>query len=210
MADTYLVLIRHGQTEWNREQRIQGNGDSPLTDLGRAQAAAAAAALLRFDFDALYTSDSGRALQTATPIMASSELAATPEPRLRERHYGLFEGKTRQDIRREFPAIYDAYQQRDPGFVAPEGESSAALQARAVEACTEIALRHSGGTVAIVSHGGTIQAIARYVLNVPLDLQWRVRLENCGLTIVRYNDAFPDRWWLITLNEVAHLRDLHG
>ncbi len=209
MSDTFLLLIRHGQTEWNRERRIQGNGDSPLTELGHAQASAAAKALRRFEVDALYSSDSGRARQTVEPISRSLGKTAATDTRLRERHYGLFEGKTREEIRQEFPAIFDDYQKRDPGFVAPGGESSASLQERAAEVCTEIALRHRGRTVAIVSHGGTIQALARYALNVPLDVQWRVRLENCGLTIVRYNDTFPDPWWMITLNEVAHLRDLH-
>jgi probable phosphoglycerate mutase len=208
MADTFLLLVRHGQTEWNRERRIQGNGDSPLTELGYAQAKAAAVAVKQYGIDALYASDAGRALQTSEPIVLASESNLSMDPRLRERHYGLFEGKTQPEIRQEFPELYEAYRLRRPGFVAPGGESSAALQARAMEACGEIVSRHSGQTVAVVSHGGTIQAIARYVLDVPLSVQWRVRLENGGLTIIRYNDDFPDPWWMITLNEVGHLRNL--
>ena len=204
-SDTYLLLIRHGQTEWNRERRIQGNGDSPLTPLGHEQAEAVAGALRRYLIGSFYASDSGRALQTASPIVASSGQPVTTDPRLRERHYGLFEGKTQEEIRQTFPEIYMDYRKRLPDFVAPGGESSAKLQARAMEACTEIVSRHSGQHVAIITHGGTIQAIARYVLDVPLTVQWRLRLENGGLTIIRHSDRFPDRWWMITLNEVAHL-----
>jgi probable phosphoglycerate mutase len=208
MADTFLLLVRHGQTEWNRERRIQGNGNSPLTELGHAQAKAAAIALKQYGIDALYASDAGRVLQTSEPIILASGRNLSTDPRLRERHYGLFEGKTQPEIRQEFPDIYEEYRLRRPGFVAPGGESSVALQERGMAACNEIVSHHSGQTVAVVSHGGTIQAIARYVLDVPLTVQWRIRLENGGLTIIRHNDDFPDPWWMITLNEVGHLRAL--
>lgn len=208
MNDTYLLLVRHGQTEWNRERRIQGNGDSPLTTLGHAQAEAAADALRRYPIDALYASDAGRALQTVEPIVASMKKPVTTDSRLRERHYGLFEGKTQEEIRQAFPEIYLDYQKRLPNFVAPGGESSAMLQARAMEACNEIALRHTGQHVAVVSHGGTIQAIARCVLGVPLAIQWRLRLENGGLTIIGHSDRSSAPWWMVTLNEVAHLRKI--
>ena len=209
MCNTYLLLVRHGQTEWNRERRIQGNGDSPLTENGHAQAVAAAGALQRYPIDALYASDAGRALQTVEPIAAASGRTVTMDARLRERHYGLFEGKTQEEIRLAFPDLYLEYQKRHPDFVAPGGESNAKLQQRAIEACTEIASRHAGQHVAIVSHGGTIQAIARYVLGVPLAIQWRIRLENGGLTIIRHSAQSPDPWWMVTLNEVGHLYHLN-
>ena len=180
MSDTYLLLIRHGQTEWNRERRIQGNGDSPLTTLGHAQARAAALALQRYDIDCLYASDAGRALQTAAPMVESLGLEPEIDPRLRERHYGLFEGKTEEENRQAFPAIFADYQKRRPDFAVPGGESVVELQARAMDACTEIAKRHPGRHVAIVSHGGTITAISRYVLGVSPAVQWRIRLENGG------------------------------
>lgn len=205
MADTYLLLIRHGQTEWNRDHRIQGNGDSPLTERGHAQAGAAASALQRFDIDALYASDAGRALQTATPMADLLDRQPETDPRLRERHYGIFEGKTSDQVRTLYPDVFEAYEKRHPDFVLPGGESLADVQRRGMDACTDIVKRHPGQHVAVVSHGGTIRAIARYALNVPLAAKWRVRLENGGLTIVRYNDRFADPWWLITLNEISHL-----
>ena len=207
MSDTYLLLIRHGQTEWNRDHRIQGNGDSPLTEHGHAQARAAANALQRFEIDALYASDAGRALQTAAPIADMLQRQPETDPRLRERHYGIFEGKTSVEVRSQYPDLYEAYKKRHPDFVVPGGESIAGVQARGVAACTDIAQRHPGQHVAVISHGGTIRAIARYVLDVPLMAKWRVRLENGGLTIIRYNDRFADPWWLITLNEVSHLHN---
>lgn len=203
---THLLLIRHGQTEWNRDRRIQGNGDSPLTDRGQAQAEAAANALTRFDVTALYASDAGRALQTAAPIANATDLPVQTDVRLRERHYGIFEGKTHADLELEYPDIHYEYLKRRPDFVVPGGESLAQLQARTVAACTDIALSQPGQDVVVVAHGGTIRAFARYALAVPLDIVWRAPIENGGLTIVRYDESDEEPWAMVTLNEVAHLR----
>ena len=202
---THLLLIRHGQTEWNRDRRIQGNGDSPLTERGQAQAQAAANALARFDVAALYASDAGRALQTSEPIANATGHRPQTDIRLRERHYGLFEGKTYEDLRRNHTELLDEYLKRDPDFIVPGGESLAQVQARTVAACTEIAQRHTGQHVAIVAHGGTIRAFARYVLGVPLPVVWRAQISNGALTIVRFKEEAEFPWLMVTLNEIAHL-----
>lgn len=202
---TQLLLIRHGQTEWNRARRIQGNGDSPLTDRGQAQAEAAANALARFDVGAIYASDAGRALQTADPIARATGMTVQTDARLRERHYGIFEGKTHAELGEEYPEIHFEYLKRRPDFVVPGGESLAELQARTVAACTDIAHDQPGKLVAIVAHGGTIRTFARYTLAVPLDVAWRAQIENGGLTIVRYEETDDHPWTMVTLNDVAHL-----
>lgn len=202
---THLLLIRHGQTEWNRDRRIQGNGDSPLTDLGQAQAEAAAKALSRFDVAALYASDAGRALQTALPIANAAGLTVQTDARLRERHYGIFEGKTHAELRQECPDVHFEYLKRHPDFIVPGGESLAQLQARTIAACTDIAQTQPDKHVAIVAHGGTIRAFARYALAIPLNVVWRAQIENGGLSVACYENGADESWSMITLNEVAHL-----
>jgi probable phosphoglycerate mutase len=201
----HLLLIRHGQTEWNRDRRIQGNGDSPLTELGQAQAEAAARALERFDIAAIYASDAGRALQTAAPIAEATGCTPQTDLRLRERHYGLFEGKTHEDLRRQHADLHDEYLKRDPHFVVPGGESLAQVQARMVTACTEIARRHDGQHVVVIAHGGTVRAFSRFVLGVPLDVVWRAHIDNCSLTIVCHDKTADQPWAMRTMNEIAHL-----
>ena len=202
---TQLLLIRHGQTEWNQARRIQGNGDSPLTDRGQAQAEAAANALARFDVAAIYASDAGRAVQTADPIARATGLTVRTDARLRERHYGMFEGKTHDELREQHPEIHFEYLKRRPDFVVPGGESLAELQARTVAACTDIAHEQPGKHVAVVAHGGTIRAFARYALAVPLNVAWRAQIENGGLTIVQHENTHDFPWTMLTFNDMAHL-----
>src|SRR5690349_16626448 len=116
---TRFIVVRHGETEWNVEQRIQGAGNSPLTARGLAQADAIGERLARESFDVLVSSDLGRALQTAGRIAARTGHAVVPDARLRERNFGIGEGLTYAEIDARYPGAFSRTQQMDPDYRVP-------------------------------------------------------------------------------------------
>ncbi len=198
-------FVRHGQTDWNRVGRAQGQSDPPLNKEGHRQAQAVAARLKRADFVAAYTSDLGRAVDTAAPIMRGRDAPMIHRIDLREKHFGEWEGMTFDEVRRKYPRMYERLFDEKPEFAPPGGESDMALRARAVAAFARIAYRHSGteGNVLVVSHGGTLRAMIVSMLGLPIDAMWRFRLSNAGLSIVTVFDEGSAT--LDLLNDTSHL-----
>ena len=131
---TQLILIRHGETVWNQQRRMQGHSDSPLSETGMRQARLLARRLKQIEFSTLYSSDSGRAHHTARSVAAVTGHDIVLEPRLRERHFGAFEGLTGSEIEAKYPADYARFKSRDQAHVIPGGESASQFRAR-VSAC---------------------------------------------------------------------------
>ncbi|HEY6239332.1 MAG TPA: histidine phosphatase family protein [Burkholderiales bacterium] len=203
MAETRIALIRHGETEWNREGRIQGyNADSALTETGRAQAQALAARLGREGIDALYSSDAGRTRETAGPISAATGLPVIHEAALRERNYGVFEGFSFSGIEVEFPVEYEKFRTRDPHYAPPGGESAEQFRARIIGALEAIAVRARGKRVAVVTHGGVVGMLYRQAIDIPLQEKRSYSLANASLNLFRFKAG---RWLLDTWGDVAHL-----
>src|SRR5262245_22908500 len=164
MAEARIILIRHGETEWNREGRIQGyHGDSALTENGRAQAQKLAARLAGEEPGALHSSDSQRARQTVAPIAAALNAQVAYDAALRERNYGEFEGWTYADLERDRPEAYSKFRSRDPAYAPPRGESGNQFRERILAALERIAAGAKGGSVAVVTHGGVLGVIYRHV-----------------------------------------------
>lgn len=169
---TTLVLIRHGETDWNREGRYQGQSDVPLNETGRRQAAAAARSLDGATLEAVYTSDLQRARDTAQAVAAASGAPLVEDPRLREVDQGEWEGQLFEDIRVR-DAARVAARRRDPlGVPPPGGETVLELRARALAALDEIVRRHPAGRVAIVSHGLTLALIKTHLADAPIESVW--------------------------------------
>jgi broad specificity phosphatase PhoE len=166
-----LFLVRHGETDWNRDGRYQGHADPPLNYSGRAQAQQLADSLL--ELDAIYTSDLRRAAQTAEIIGAGRDIPVILDPGLREIDVGSWSGLTRSEIEERFP-----------GAIEHDGESRADHLSRVVAAVERIAARHPEERVLIVSHGGSIRALRRHALRVDSV----PRVENCTV----YRLAFQD------------------
>lgn len=203
-SPTRLVVVRHGETEWNAVGRLMNQLDSPLTARGHAQAEAVARRLEAFPAEALYSSDLGRARSTAQLITDRRGGEAILHPGLRERHLGVFAGRTREEARAAFPAEYDRYR-RDPEFVVPEGESFRQFYDRTIATFEEIAAAHSGGTVLVVTHAGCLDGLFRRVCGMPLDVRRAVRLPNTGLNIFEFEDREGDgQWTLVTWGDVSH------
>jgi probable phosphoglycerate mutase len=161
---TTLLLARHGETDWNRELRIQGSSDIELNELGRQQAQFLAQELTDVDLDAIYSSDLSRARATAAAVAATHGLDVTLDPRLRERSFGSWEGLTREDVL-SFP----------PGS-HHDGESDEEVRGRVLAAVEEIAARHPGEQVLIVSHGGALNTLWHHALGVRVE-----RWANCAV-----------------------------
>ena len=161
---TTLYLARHGETDWNRELRIQGSSDIDLNELGRAQAQALAQELEHVELDAIYSSDLSRARQTAEAVAATHGLEVRLDARLRERAFGSWEGLTREDVR----AL--------PEGSKHDGESDDELRERVLEAIQAIADAHPGEDVLVVAHGGILNALWHHAIGERVE-----RWANCAV-----------------------------
>jgi len=203
VAEVRLVLIRHGETEWNRAGRIQGyHADSALTNTGREQVRALALRLAREGIDALYSSDAGRTRETAEPIAAATRSPIVFDKALRERNYGAFEGYSFSEIETTFAAEYAVFRTRDPHYVPPQGESAAQFRDRIVAALEAIAAGANGRRVAVVTHGGVLGIMYRHAMNIPLDTKRGYSLANASLNHFRFAAG---RWVLDAWGDIAHL-----
>lgn len=200
---TRLCLVRHGETAWNAQRRLQGHTDIPLNARGLAQAEAAARALQHTPLRHIYASDLVRAADTARLIAAPHGLAVTLTPRLRERHFGGVQGLTWEEAEQRFPADYAPLRAREPDAVPPEGgESLSVFSARIVGYLTELGQRHSGETLLVVCHGGCLDVAYRAATGKPLAAARDFPLGNATLNWIRID---ADRWALESWDDDAHL-----
>lgn len=199
---TRLILVRHGETAWNRERRMQGQTDTPLSETGRAQAAAVAARLASSGFAALYSSDLSRALDTARAVSQASGKSVVTDVRLRERVFGVFEGLTRDEIAARYPAELARFFTRDPDYVVPGGESMRAFHDRCLGCLAELAGRHAGEVVVVVTHGLVLDAIYRAAHALAPEAERPVPLINASLNVfVRSGHDWQMEVW----GDIAHL-----
>lgn len=161
MTATRFCIVRHGETDWNAERRLQGHIDIGLNANGLRQAEAAAWGLQPHGFDACYCSDLLRTQETAAAIAVVTGLRPGLEPGLRERHFGVFQGRTAAEVARDFPADYAAYVRRDVDHPFDDGESLRAFDLRIAITLEKLATRHPGQTVLLVAHGGVLDVIYR-------------------------------------------------
>ena len=199
---TQIVLIRHGETLWNLEGRIQGHLDSPLTDVGLAQAAALAEHFKFQKFAALYSSDLGRAYETARKISEQNGLPIIKERQLRERNFGLLQGVIKDTLANKFPEAYRHYRARDPAYVIPKGESFKQFHARCIKCFNELAQKHNKQRILVVAHGGVLVSLFKHTLNIPLEAPRRFLSLNTSINIFSYQEG---NWMLEVWGDLSHL-----
>jgi probable phosphoglycerate mutase len=205
-ANTTLILIRHGETEWNLLRKHQGHLDSSLTPTGVAQAQAFAAVLRdNRPIDALYASDLGRTMATARIIAAPLKLEIIPQPDLREICLGLLQGLTLEEFKRAHPELHRQYLQHEPDFTLPGGESLRRFQHRTMACLNRIVAAHSGQTVLAVTHGGNLGCVFREVFELPFTAPRRFSIPNLA-----YNQftVVDNEWRLENWGALHHLRNL--
>ena len=205
IAETELVLIRHGETDWNREGRMQGQLDVDLNPTGRSQAQALARRFAGESFAALYSSDLIRAYDTAALIAAQSRHRIAMDPRLRERHLGVFQGLTRGEAEQRFPDDFGYYLAGDAERSIPHGESKSQRHRRTLEVLGDIARRHSSCRVVVVTHGGILDSLLRHALGIPLEGPRPFRMPNTAVNTFRIRGG---RWTAVEWGDLGHLEDV--
>jgi len=202
MERTHMIIVRHGETEWNIAGVRQGHLDSRLTAKGIAQAKALAARLGRERFAALYSSDLGRAVQTAREISIVTGHEVFTDARLRERHLGIFQGLSGDEIDERYPEERRRLRTMGPDYVIPGGESMRQQVERNVAFLDEMAQNHAGERVVVVTHGGVVSGFFRHTLSIPLEAPRRFEFVNAGLNVFFHEEG---NWMLLTWGDVSHL-----
>ncbi len=196
---TRVIAVRHGETVWNAETRMQGQLDTALSARGRWQARCAAEALAGEGIEAIFSSDLARAHDTAQAIAAVVGLPVATDPGLRERHFGVFQGATYAEIDARWPAESARWRRHEADFGPEDGETFRAFYERAVAAATRIARSRPGRTILIVTHGGVLDCLYRAASRIDLDAprSWllgnaainRLLFTEQGFTLVGWSDT---------------------
>jgi probable phosphoglycerate mutase len=203
---TRLLLIRHGETAWNAEHRIQGQLDIPLSARGVWQANRLATRLAQEPIDALLVSDLARATLTARPLGDALGLEPTLEPRLRERSFGIFEGFTVEQIATRWPEAFVAWRGRDPAWAMDDGESGQQFIERVLAALADAVQAHGGKTVALVAHGGTLDVAYRASQRLAWDAPRKHMMINAAINRMHAR-VKPLELELVEWGDIAHLAD---
>jgi len=201
---TTLLMIRHGETAWNAEHRVQGRLDVPLSTTGIWQTSRLAQRLAAEAIDAVIASDLARAWMTGMPLADVHGLTMLPDPRLRERAFGIFEGKTLDEIASEHAEEFAAWRSRDVNWRIPGGESGAELIGRVLEALHEIARSYLGRTVAVVTHGGVLDVVYRNARALGWDAPRDHLMLNASINRLQAQSG-PLRLQIVDWADVAHL-----
>jgi len=204
-SSTRILAIRHGETAWNRETRLQGHLDIGLNERGRAQAKAVAEALRGEPIAAVYSSDLSRAQDTARALAATTGAAVCLDAALRERAFGHFEGKTWDEIAARWPEDSQRWRQRDLGFAPGGGESLPVFYERCVGAVLRLADKHPGEQIAIVAHGGVMDCLYRAGTRQTLQAARGWQLGNATINRLLYT---PEGLSVTGWNDDMHLAHL--
>ena len=205
---TRLILVRHGQTEWNRLRRYQGQSDIELNQTGMIQAQRAAERLAEERIRAIYCSDLKRARQTAEIIAAKHRNIDTvlQSPELREMNFGDYEGLTFAEMAPEFQLIFNAdpsWRSKGPYVRAPNGESIAELSTRVHQYILHITANYDNNdAILIVAHGGPLQTLICQLTEIGLEHWWQIRISGASVSIV---ETYPQGTSIVLLNDTSHL-----
>jgi 2,3-bisphosphoglycerate-dependent phosphoglycerate mutase len=202
---TELVLIRHGETDMNRELRFQGQVDVALNATGLEQARRLAARMTGEKADALYASDLRRAQQTAHPIGGQLALPAVAEAGLREQNFGRVDGMRVDDIKQQHPEAWEGWLRFEQDYCMPEGESTRQFHARVMESIYRLVALHPQQTVVIVTHGGVLDMIYRTARSLGLDGPRQSEIPNAGVNRIRVREGGID---ILNWADTLHLADL--
>ncbi|MBO9515262.1 MAG: histidine phosphatase family protein [Variovorax sp.] len=206
---TELILIRHGETDWNRELRFQGHIDVPLNDMGHEQARRLGLRLAGESVQYLVSSDLMRAQQTAAPAAQQLQMEIVTSASLREQNFGVVEGMRADEIQTLHPRAWEDWLQFREDHAMPEGESPRQFHARIMDALAGIAAAHAGQVVLVVTHGGALDMVWRTARGLGLNGPRQSEIPNAGFNRVRIADAAaPERLEILDWADTRHLADL--
>ncbi|NOZ20927.1 MAG: histidine phosphatase family protein [Planctomycetes bacterium] len=199
-----LILIRHGETDWNRDKIFRGRADIPLGDRGLKQAERVGEALKDRALEAVYTGPLQRCVQTATPIAARRQITLATLDAVTDIDYGDWQGEPETVVREEYPDLFRQWETTPEGVTFPNGEGLEDVRKRSLPAILDVAARHDG-EVAVVSHRVVLKVVILGLLGLGVEKFWSVRLDTCSLTLF---DISKHRTILARLNDVSHLAGL--
>lgn len=197
-----LCLVRHGETAWNAEGRVQGQTDVPLNAVGTAQASAVGAALAGERFAAIYSSDLVRVRETAAPAARRLGLAVHYDAALRERHYGMFETRTYKEVRERFPEDYARFRSKELDYDFRGGESLRMFNRRALDCVRTLAARHPGEAILVFTHGGVLEMVYRHANALGLSAAREFGIPNAAINWV---EVAGESWTVREWAQCAHL-----
>ena len=203
---TEITIIRHGETIWNAQQRIQGHRNSKLSENGIRQAGLVAKSLAKREFDVLISSDLERAAETAGIINKLLQLPLEYNENMRERSFGIVEGMTLAEMKEKFPREYRSYKEREPGFKFSGGESIEQLFNRVTSEIEAIARKFENKKVLIVSHGLVLETMMYKTFNIKLNSSRVFSINNSSISSF-YIDR--DNWFLKEWGVIEHLVSLN-
>ena len=202
MEATQIILVRHGETDWNARGLMQGHSDTPLNAVGRAQAQRVAAHLAGEPVRAIYCSNLARASETASIIDQTLHIGIVTSPALRERRYGVWEGLTPTEIQARYPELFAEWRSGRMDFAPPGGETRGQLLTRALAELTAIAHRHPRELAVVVTHGGLCYVVLNHLLT---SVDGERRELNFGNASLHRLELSGQRWSVLSMNETTHL-----
>jgi len=200
-----IFAVRHGETEWTLIGKQQGHMDSPLTERGIQQANALAEGLVGRGLEVIYSSDLGRASETAEIIGAKLRLSVQTDRRLRERHFGSLQGLTKEEFRHRYPDEWTRFDSGDPDYSFPGGESARQRYDRTVDCVEELARGHMGQKILIVAHGGVLNGFFYRAIGIPLSEPRRFSLFNAAINSFSVHE---NSWRVDSWGETSHLQGI--
>jgi len=202
---TRIVLVRHGQTEWNRVERFRGRADVPLNETGRAQAEATGKRVaVEWQPSAIYASPLSRAVKTAAAIARHFDLPVQIHHGIADIDYGQWQGLTPDEVKVRWPEIHHAWYNAPHTMRIPGGETLDDLRTRGMAAVKELAARYAGQTVVLVGHTVINRIILLGVLGLGNDRFWHLRQDTCAINVFEADD---EEFTLVSLNDTCHLRE---
>lgn len=203
---TLVILVRHGQTEWNRVERFRGRADVPLNSFGLAQAEATGRRVAaEWEVEAVYTSPLSRSVNTAEAIARHFSLPVQTHPGLIDIDYGQWQGLTPEEARQRWPAEVEAWYHAPERTHIPGGETLDELRARGMAAVVELTSRHQGQAIVLVGHTVINRAILLGVLGLGNERFWHLRQDTCAINVF---EAEEGDYTVVSLNDTCHLRSL--
>ena len=205
VKNTTLFVVRHGETEWNRQGLLQGHLDSPLSELGVNQANALSEHFSKCKWDLIVSSDLNRAVRTSEIIKGASGQKILTDSRLRERELGVAQGLTLKDFAEKYPEESSKFSDGCEDYVIPGGESISQRYNRSIACIREYAELYKGRNIIIVTHGGVLDGVFRFATKMPLSQPRTFSLFNASVNTIQIQD---DLWNIVTWGYVEHLRVL--
>jgi len=199
-----LICMRHGQTPWNLEHRIQGHTDIPLDERGHAQAEAVAERLKVLDIEAVYASPLQRAYDTGAHIAAANHCPLIREEALIERYFGTWEGRRMEDVAREEPEAWKTWIEAPELCPIPQSESMQSVMERTVRLSERLMEKHGDDTIVLVTHANPLRMLLTHYTGLPIRCMYKVRTDNCSYTEFSMHKG---QMVLATFNETIFLQE---